>query len=495
MRSTLSGSFLLAALSILILILICSCADQQEESDYNSADYYISDNLSPQAVSSYGNSSKYYPFSYTNHKRVFSDEPKTNLNYYGWKSSTGSNDEDELFNSSADEHYEAPASAYISFTPRIRDSEAVLWIWPYIQESTAHSLEIAWETNLFSTSRVEVVVNGGEPQLFEGETFKITPLISEWSGEHLGSLGWEHIVKIDGLEPGSSVEYTIISLATPNGPHFTSTPGGDLKFVAYGDTNGNPDAHNIVAWRISAEWPELVIHTGDMFNCGYEANCGVFSLFTKLVWYSPRSTLVPVPGNHDSQAAASMYYEYFYSYFIDVEDTEAPEGCYEVRYGDLYVLVLNTALSMEDGSDMHKYAIRKLMAAAEDDSIKYRLVGIHSPLYTFSEHPWSEYYSQEAKRAFHQLMLDYGVMAVLSGHNHCYEHFNVDGVTYLTLGGGGSTLVNPYANIDENDEQYHLMSASAYHYAVFNSNGNDLDVIVKKTGDLSTIDSFTIEAR
>jgi hypothetical protein len=84
------------------------------------------------------------------------------------------------------------------------------------------------------------------------------------------------------------------------------------------------------------------------------------------------------------------------------------------------------------------------------------------------------------------LFKQYGVSIVFGGHNHYYARAAVDGVTHLTLGGGGAPLNVPqpgYPNI--------VATSPSYSFGQFSVAGDTLTAkIVDSSG--AVIDSFTI---
>ena len=88
-----------------------------------------------------------------------------------------------------------------------------------------------------------------------------------------------------------------------------------------------------------------------------------------------------------------------------------------------------------------------------------------------------------------------GVHLVLQGHEHYYSHAQTEGpyagMTYLTIGGGGATLIPAGPCVAETNKVWPPVIASAFHFARFDIAGNTMNVTVKGT-DGSTIDAFQI---
>lgn len=84
------------------------------------------------------------------------------------------------------------------------------------------------------------------------------------------------------------------------------------------------------------------------------------------------------------------------------------------------------------------------------------------------------------------MFVQYGVVMVLSGHNHYYVRANVSGVVHLTVSGGGALLYTRASG------QPNIVTfTKAYSFGEFSISGNTLTAkIVNNSG--VTIDTFTI---
>ena len=84
------------------------------------------------------------------------------------------------------------------------------------------------------------------------------------------------------------------------------------------------------------------------------------------------------------------------------------------------------------------------------------------------------------------LFVQYGVSLVLSGHNHYYARASMNGVTHLTVGGGGAPLFAPASG-----QPNIIVSNSSYSFSEFVISGSSLTArVVNNSG--ATIDTFTI---
>jgi acid phosphatase len=123
-------------------------------------------------------------------------------------------------------------------------------------------------------------------------------------------------------------------------------------------------------------------------------------------------------GNHDVHGAGTA------------EALGSPRRYHAVARGPLLLLVLDGNDPADPGQLRF---IRRRLAAA---SRPVRIVAFHQPIRTAGPHPPAE----EARRRWEPLFRRHGVTLVLQGHNHLYERLEVDGITYVTTGGGGAQL-------------------------------------------------------
>jgi hypothetical protein len=78
------------------------------------------------------------------------------------------------------------------------------------------------------------------------------------------------------------------------------------------------------------------------------------------------------------------------------------------------------------------------------------------------------------------------VSILFSGHNHYYARASVNGVTHLTLGGGGAPQYTPASG-----QPNIVVTSKSYSFGEFTINGNTLTAkIVNNSG--ATVDTFTI---
>ena len=178
-----------------------------------------------------------------------------------------------------------------------------------------------------------------------------------------------------------------------------------------------------------------------------------------------------VRGNHEG--AATHWTRYF-------PQPWQPNGLYRsFDYGPMHVALLDQYTAYSAGSAQYNWLRSDLAASTKT----WKFVVLHEP-------GWSAGGGHEnnvtVQTDLQPLFKQYGVSIVFGGHNHYYARAVVDGVTHLTLGGGGAPLYTPqagYPNI--------VAMSSSYSFGQFSIAGDTLTAkIVDDSG--AVIDSFTL---
>ena len=147
-------------------------------------------------------------------------------------------------------------------------------------------------------------------------------------------------------------------------------------------------------------------------------------------------------GNHDLAGTATA------------EVLGARRRWYAFGAGPVRVVVLDANRPAHPAQ--RRFLARVLATAPEP----VRIVAFHQPARTSGIHPPGE----EQRRRWEPLFRRRGVALVLQGHNHLYERLVVDGVTYVTTGGGGARLypcVRPAAGLRACRLAHHFLDVTA----------------------------------
>ena len=193
---------------------------------------------------------------------------------------------------------------------------------------------------------------------------------------------------------------------------------GRFRFVILGDRTGEaqPGVYEQIWNELASEHPAFVLSTGDTIE-------GLEDTQAPREWSEIERTFeryfsIPVyltPGNHDiwSPPSERLFREFAH---------HSPH--YSFDYEDLHVTVLDNSRT-EQLSEGELDFLEQDLEAHQRQSIK--LVISHRPSWLFPA------LFGNPKTRLHQLARKYGVKYVVAGHLHELIHFELDGVTYLSM--------------------------------------------------------------
>lgn len=176
--------------------------------------------------------------------------------------------------------------------------------------------------------------------------------------------------------------------------------------------------------------------TADYQNC-YEPTWGRF-----------KSRTLPAPGNHDYvQPNAAPYFAYF-----GTVAGEPGKGWYGYDLGSWRIIVLNSEVAMNAGSEQETWLRGELARSSEGCVLAYW----HKPRFTSGLHE-----NEPAVHPLWEALYQAGADVVLSGHDHDYERFGpqtpagqIDpsrGIREFVVGTGGAEL-RTFSNVQPNSE-------------------------------------------
>ena len=131
-----------------------------------------------------------------------------------------------------------------------------------------------------------------------------------------------------------------------------------------------------------------------------------------------------------------------------------------MSYGDVRFIGLNTNLDCTPGSPQYEWLSAE-MRSSDFMQAYWRIILCHQPPYTCANvHPEDPAVQAYLVPLFEQ----YGVHMVFSGHNHVYELYSQNGITYIVTGGGGSSF---YELLEDTVPPIREFGASfLYHYCI-----------------------------
>ena len=121
----------------------------------------------------------------------------------------------------------------------------------------------------------------------------------------------------------------------------------------------------------------------------------------------------------------------------------------------------------------------------------YKYFFIYIKIFIFHKPGWSagggHGNNTTVQQVLQPLFEQHGIKLAISGHNHYYAHAVVNGVNYITTGGGGAPLYNPNPIYDSI-----VLVKKSYHYCKITINGDTLTFKAIKD-DGTTIETFKID--
>lgn len=287
-------------------------------------------------------------------------------------------------------------------------------------------------------------------------------------------------IVLTGLQPGTRYYYRIGNgRAEVKGNFFTlpSDDSGDLTFWGFSDSQVNVEVHDSIAAAILKEMSNepgsqsFVFDAGDIMNEASEANLQQTEFDPK--WQNIRRLAREVPvinamGNHDGTRLFLKYFPYPYTDSFD----------WSFDYGPAHFVVIDLYSDVDENSPRWQWLKDDLSSTTRE----WKFILLHEPGWSAGPHENNE----TVQKVIHPIAVRHGVDIVFSGHNHYYAHSEMDGITYLTTGGGGGELYDPeygWSNI--------INVIKAYHYLRAEIKGNTLTVSVLSL-EAQILDQFQI---
>lgn len=218
---------------------------------------------------------------------------------------------------------------------------------------------------------------------------------------------------------------------------------GTVRIAVIGDYGDGSQAAGDVAALVKSWQPDIVVTTGDNnyprgAAATIDGNVGRF--YGAFIWpYSGRygrgattNRFFPTLGNHDWDARIGKggmpepYVDYF-----TLPEGPGEERYYEVIWGPVHILAIDSDYREPDGSSADSVQARWLQTRLAESASPWKLVVMHEAPYSSGWHG-----STERLRWPFQA---WGATGVLSGHDHTYERVIRDGFPYFVNGLGGAS--------------------------------------------------------
>lgn len=341
-------------------------------------------------------------------------------------------------------------------------SAATLFLGPFLREVGPDRAVIGFQTDVAPTT---AEIEYGETDAFGSKVAAQT--VGVWTE-----------IAVTGLPPKSLRHYRIVLDGVPVGRTgtFVTAPATPepFTFLLYGDTRSDPDAHALVVARMLEQPASFLVNTGDLVeNGGKDVQWqGFMSSLEELVGDMPFYAVV---GNHDLDADGPP--DNFIRYVGPLASENANltyriqdwAGVRLIYLDRFWAGTIDTDCYIRTGGfefcfdkPQMVWLTAQLEAARTDPKVRDVLVVVH-------EGPYSSEPDRNGSAEMRLLMNDFArskVRAVLSGHDHYYEHgIAGNGLHYVVTGGGGAPLYDTIPKEGPNVPVHQVvMSMKAYHF-------------------------------
>jgi len=268
--------------------------------------------------------------------------------------------------------------------------------------------------------------------------------------------GHQFSYTITGLKPGTRVFYRITADGEKEAGLFRTAPedtADSLTFYAMGDTNTDLADFDTVMSRVFRDMgtdlssrQTFILHAGDLVDNGTVEPDWDKQLFTPskrhittMLKYLP---VMACRGNHEGYKGTTLFPKYL-PYNFKEKDTD--RFYYSFDYGPVHIACVDPyagdipAQAFSKGSRQYTWLEQDLKTAKK----RWNIAVCHEPAWSArGGHANNEH----VQKYLHPLFKKHNVQLVISGHNHYYARCAVDGIVYITTGGGGTTLRTPDRN-------------------------------------------------
>ncbi|TFF95004.1 MAG: metallophosphoesterase family protein [Promethearchaeota archaeon] len=293
-----------------------------------------------------------------------------------------------------------------------------------------------------------------------------------------------HHLSLTGLDPDTKYYYSVEVEGEEYGAGmFRTAPSGFKEFtwVMISDTQQNlgPGHHYRVARVLEqkAEDYSFIANVGDIVEQG--ADKRYYDNFFQIAsHYFDKLPFVPVIGNHDDRSV-----DQFTEYFINQVNTSQDHFYYSFNWSNVHVCIPHFAHGSEsEMTDVQLNWLENDLARAQDKT--FIVVMFHCPVIGASFFGENEVLMKNVK----PILEDYGVDAIIHGHEHHYERGHLGDIMYMILGGGGGAFDVGLRPLPETE----ILTASPCYTEV--EAKKDTLTFSTFTLEGSLIDEYTIEA-
>ncbi len=315
--------------------------------------------------------------------------------------------------------------------------------------------------------------------------------------EHPDKPGWHNMqeVRFENLEPGEVYDWVVHqgNGVETRGSFEVARPFGSAFDLGWISDTMSP--HSTACFEtLAGLQPTLSVHGGDLqyMSNPLDSWSGFFHALAPLSSLGAFHTCV---GNHELEGLNEFEVQYRRS-FEGHGFTGSNIDYSYIDFAGVRILLLNSESDLFDESSAQRtWLISQLEEVKSSPMLRFAIAAFHRPFFTLSKSKPNF----AARDRLHPLFRDYNVPLVLTGHNHCYERFEVEGVTYIMDGGGGALSYSINHSLEEvlaerpEDEALRKFAEASYGvtFARINADGT-LSMNRYKAATGESIDSYSI---
>ncbi len=261
----------------------------------------------------------------------------------------------------------------------------------------------------------------------------------------------------------------------------TTSAWAQFKFIAYGDSRTNAGDHDDICENISFEDPELILHSGDLWD-GYSSSKwkSHFTSRSNLNTLLNNNKILVARGNHESSSEVLN----FSPKIVKNNSTK-----YAFMAGNVFFVCL--------GMDPSASYLKSQLQTTEAQNADFRVIYHHYPIYSAGSH------GANGDSAIEAICDQYNVTMSFAGHDHHYERSKViydqssvhsgndvpatvKGTTYVVTGGAGAPLYSADSGwwTDYAESKNHFCVLTAYsdrlEMTVKDINGSVIETFVRR---------------
>jgi predicted phosphodiesterase len=300
-------------------------------------------------------------------------------------------------------------------------------------------------------------------------------------------------VLIEGLAPGEEVRWTVgdgVTTAKLEGRFKAPPAPGTPVRVGWLSDTMMPESP-VISALLASKAPDLVLHGGDIqyMTNPFDTWNGAFDAFSAFTKIAPIHFCI---GNHEYEAQKEFDAQYMRLFGAHGESDRTVDY-HVVSYGSLRIFMLNSEIEMADQESAQNKWLRRHLEALPAGAIP--IVAFHRPYFTFSRsRP-----NFTTRDLMHPLLVQYKVPLVLTGHNHGYERFEVDGVQYVVDAGGGAFIYDVDGGKDEvlaerpGDEALRKVASPTYGALILDVDAQGAILLTRYDKAGVVVDTLTIQ--